>query len=77
MTSFLGRWLDFTKSDNLLLVTVDGTQLQVTEALAALGAMTKIEAYDKIRGSGSTLTRRKIFKTSHGGSLRRGLMTYG
>ena len=74
MTSFLGRWPDFTNSDSLLLVTVDGTQLQVTGALADLGAMTKIEAYDKIRGSGSNLTRRKIFKTSQGGGLRRGLM---
>ena len=35
-------------SASLLLVTVDGTQLQVTGALAALGAMTTV-AYDKIR----------------------------
>ena len=39
MTFFFGRWPDFTNSDSLLLVTMDGTQLQVTGALAALGAM--------------------------------------
>ena len=48
MTSFFGRWPDVTSSASLLFVTVDGTQLQVTGALAALGAITAV-AYDKIR----------------------------
>ena len=77
MTSFLGRWPDFTNSDSLLLVTVDGTQLQVTGALAAIGAMTKIEAYDKMRSFGSNFTRRKTFISIEDGGLRRGLMIYG
>ena len=49
MTSFLGRWPDYTNSDSLLSVTMDGTQLQVIGGLTALGAIGKIEAYNKIK----------------------------
>ena len=58
MTSFFARWPGATNSASLLLVTVDGTQLQVTGGLAALGAITAA-AYDKVKGSGSNLTREK------------------
>ena len=54
MTSFLGRWPDFTKSDKVLSVTTGLTQLQVTGGLEALDAIRQIETYDKRKISGST-----------------------
>ena len=59
MTSFFGRWPDATNSASFLLVTVDGTQLQVTGGLAALGSITTV-AYNKVKSSGSNLTRENI-----------------
>ena len=49
MISFLGRWPDFTNSDSLLSVTMDGAQLQVIGGLTALGAIGQIEAYNNIK----------------------------
>ena len=42
MTSFLGRYPDLTKSASVLQVTLDLIQLQVMEALGALGGMVKV-----------------------------------
>ena len=46
----------------MLSVTVDLTQLHVTGALGALGGIMKIEAYDKVKISGSNLSRGKYFQ---------------
>ena len=75
MTSFFGRWPDFTNSDSLLLVTMDGTQLQVTGALVALGAMTTVglRQNKKFRFNFNLGENILIIQ---GGGLRRGLMTY-
>ena len=40
----------------MLSVTVDLTQLHVTGALGALGGIMKMEAYDKVKISGSNLS---------------------
>ena len=42
MMSFLGRYPDLTKSARVSLVTLDLIQLQVMEALGALGGMVKV-----------------------------------
>ena len=47
----------------MLSVTVDLTQLHVTGALGALGGIMKMEAYDKVKISGSNLSQRKYFNS--------------
>ena len=42
---------------------MDLTQLHVTGALGALGGIMEMEAYDKIKISGSNLSRRKYFNS--------------
>ena len=42
MTSFLGRYPDLTKSAKVSSVTLDLIQLQVMDALGALGGMVKV-----------------------------------
>ena len=71
MTSFFGRWPDFTNSASLLFVTVDGTQLQVTGALAALGAMTTV-AYDIIRKLRFNFNPGEISTIIQSGGLKKG-----
>ena len=57
---------------------MDLTQLHVTGALGALGGIVEMEAYDKIKISGSNLSQKKnISNHIQDGGLRRGLMTYG
>ena len=57
---------------------MDLIQLHVTGALGALGGIVEMEAYDKIKISGSNLSRREIlqiiFKMV---AYKRGLMVYG
>ena len=60
-------------SDSLLLVTMDGTQLQVTRALVALGVMTTVglRQNKKFRFNFNPGANILIIQ---GGGLRRGLM---
>ena len=46
----------------VLSVTIDLTQLHVTGALGALGGIVEMEAYDKIKISGSNLSRTEILQ---------------
>ena len=42
---------------------MDLTQVHVTGALGALGGIMKMEAYDKVKISGSNLSQRKYFNS--------------
>ena len=57
---------------------MDLTRLHVTGALGALGDIVEMEAYDKIKISGSNLSRREILQIIlKMAAYKRGLMAYG
>ena len=59
-------------------MTMDLTQLHVMGDLGAFGGILKVEAYDKIKISGSNLSRREILQIIlKMAAYKRGLMLYG